>query len=57
MDRLHAQSKPPVYAISEVQITNEEGYFKEYAPKVREAIKAGGGRIIAASSKPIDTKQ
>jgi uncharacterized protein (DUF1330 family) len=52
MDRLQAQSKPPVYAISEIQMTNEDGYLKEYAPKAREAIKAGGGRIIAASNKP-----
>ena len=52
MDRLQAQGKPPVYTISEIQITNEDGYFKEYVPKVREAIKAGGGRIIASSNKP-----
>ena len=52
MDRLHAQGKPPVYAISEIQISNEDGYAKEFIPKAREAIKAGGGRIIAASNKP-----
>jgi uncharacterized protein (DUF1330 family) len=49
---LRAQSKPPVYAIAEIQITNDDGYVKEYLPKAREAIKAGGGRIIAASNKP-----
>jgi uncharacterized protein (DUF1330 family) len=49
---LHAQSKPPFYAISEIQMTNEDGYLKEYAPKAREAIKAAGGRIIAATNKP-----
>jgi uncharacterized protein (DUF1330 family) len=53
MNQLHAQSKPPVYAISELEITNQDAYFKEYVPKVREAIKAGGGRIIAASDKPV----
>jgi len=52
MDSLHAQSKPPVYAISEIQIMNEDGYFKDYIPKVREAIKGAGGRVIAASNKP-----
>lgn len=45
---LHAQVKPPVYLIGEIDVTNPDGYAKEYLPKAREIIKAHGGRLIAA---------
>jgi uncharacterized protein (DUF1330 family) len=44
---LHAQAKPPVYAVSEINVTDPDGYGKEYAPKIREVIKAHGGRLVA----------
>ena len=33
VEGLHAQAKPPVYFIGEVEVTNPEGYAKEYLPK------------------------
>ena len=45
---LHAQAKPPVYFIGEIDVTNPEGYAKEYLPKAREIIKAHGGQLVAA---------
>jgi uncharacterized protein (DUF1330 family) len=45
---LHAQSKPPVYFISETDISDPEGYAKEFLPRTMAAIKAGGGRYVAA---------
>jgi uncharacterized protein (DUF1330 family) len=51
VEALHAQANPPVYVISEIDITNQDGYMKEYVSKIRDAIKAGGGRIIAASQQ------
>jgi uncharacterized protein (DUF1330 family) len=53
MQGLHAQSKPPVYYVAEVDVMNQEGFAKEYLPKARAAIKAGGGRVVASSEKPI----
>ena len=44
---LHAQAKPPVYVVAEIDVTNPDAYGKEYAPKVREVIKAHGGRLLA----------
>ncbi len=44
---LHAQAKPPVYYVAEIDVTNEEGYAKEYVPKAQALIKASGGRLIA----------
>jgi hypothetical protein len=56
---LHAQAKPPVYYVSEVDVTNPDAYTKEYAPKAQAIIKASGGRFLAiggtaaAGAKPV----
>jgi len=44
---LHAQAKPPVYYVAEVDVADPDGYAKEYAPKARASINAAGGRVIA----------
>jgi uncharacterized protein (DUF1330 family) len=48
VESLHAQAKPPVYFVGEIEVTNPEGYAKEYLPKAREIIKAHGGQLLAA---------
>jgi uncharacterized protein (DUF1330 family) len=50
---LHAQAKPPVYYISEIDATNLDGYIKEYAPVVQASIKASGGRQLAGGQNVI----
>ena len=47
---IHAQAKPPVFVITETDITNMDRYIKEYAPKVQALIKRHGGRFLAAST-------
>ena len=44
---LHAQAKPPVYYIAEIDVTNPDAYGKEYAPKAQALIKSLGGRFLA----------
>ena len=44
---LHAQAKPPVYYVAEIDVTNPDAYAKEYAPKAQATIKAAGGRFLA----------
>jgi len=44
---LHAQAKPPIYYVAEIEVTNPEAYGKEYAPKAQAIIKAHGGRQLA----------
>jgi len=48
---IHAQAKPPVYYIAEIDIKNMDAYTKEYVPRAQAGIKAAGGRILAAGSK------
>ena len=43
---LHAQAKPPVYLVTEIDVTNPEAYGTEFAPKAQATIKADGGRFV-----------
>jgi len=58
---LNAQVKAPsVYLVTEIDVTNPEGYGKEFAPKAQASIKAAGGRLLAiggiggAGAKPLE---
>jgi uncharacterized protein (DUF1330 family) len=48
---LRAQAKPPIYYISEIDVTDVDAYMKEFVPKVRATVTAAGGRTLAASTK------
>jgi uncharacterized protein (DUF1330 family) len=48
---LHAQAKPPVYQVTEIDILDQEAYLKDYIPKAQAAIKAAGGKFLAAGGK------
>lgn len=45
---LQAQPKPPVYMIAINEVSNQEGYTKEYLPAAQKAIKDYGGVYVAA---------
>lgn len=51
IDRLHAQAKPPVYFIAEIDVKDIDAYTKEYAPLAQAIIKKHGGRLLAAGQK------
>ena len=48
---LHAQAKPPVYQVTEIEILDPEAYSKDYVPKARAAIQAAGGKFLAVGGK------
>ena len=48
---LHAQAKPPVYHILEIDVSNPDAYAKEFVPKVQALVKASGGRTLTAGGK------
>ena len=56
VESLHAQAKPPVYYIAEVDVTNPEAYKKEYVPRAVAVTKAASGRILVLGGKitPLD---
>ena len=47
-EALRGQVRPPAYLIGQIDVSDPDGYGKEYLPKAREIIKAHGGRLIAA---------
>jgi uncharacterized protein (DUF1330 family) len=47
---LHAQAKPPVFVVAEINVSNPEAYAKEYVPKAQALIKKHGGKFLAASN-------
>ena len=51
IEGLHAQAKPPVYQIVEIDMLNQEAYLNDYVPKAQAAIKAAGGKFLAAGGK------
>jgi uncharacterized protein (DUF1330 family) len=56
---LQAQGKPPVYLITEIDVTNPDAYGKEFAPKAQATIKGAGAKFVliggtaGAGAKPI----
>jgi uncharacterized protein (DUF1330 family) len=48
---LHAQAKPPVYTVTEIDVTNADAYLKEYVPVIQPIVQKGGGKQLAASLK------
>jgi uncharacterized protein (DUF1330 family) len=50
---LHAQAKPPVFTIAEIEVSNVEAYGKEYAPKAQQLIRDKGGKILVGSNNVV----
>ena len=48
VNTLHAQTKPPVYMVAINEVSNQEGYTKEYLPPAQKSIKEHGGVYVAA---------
>lgn len=46
---LHAQAKPIAYVVAEVDVTNSEGYAKEFLPLATKALSDGGSGFKAVA--------
>ena len=47
---LHAQAKPPVYMIAINEVSDPNGYAKEYVPPAQKSVKDHGGVYVAAGT-------
>ena len=45
---LHAQAKPPVYMVAINEVSDQEGYSREYVSPAQESVKDHGGEYVAA---------
>lgn len=50
---LHAQARPPAYVVGEIDVADQERYFKEYVPPAVKAIVDGGGKYIVRNGKSV----
>jgi len=51
---LHAQAMPPAYAVAEIDITNQEGFVKEFLPLATNALATGSGfKVLARGTKTV----
>jgi uncharacterized protein (DUF1330 family) len=49
---LQAQGKAPLtYFVAEIDVTDHDGFLKDYVPRAEANVKAFGGRILAATSR------
>ena len=48
---LHAQAKPVAYVIAEIDVSNQDGYAKEYLPPSSKALLDNGAKYLARGSK------
>jgi uncharacterized protein (DUF1330 family) len=50
VEGIHAQARPPAYYIAEIDVSNENIYTKDWAPKADETVKAAGGTYLVSST-------
>jgi uncharacterized protein (DUF1330 family) len=48
---LHAQAKLPAFTIAEIDVSDMDGFQKEFAPKAQKAIADNGGKALARGGK------
>src|SRR6476661_7382914 len=50
---LEAQSRPPAYVISEIEVTNPDAYAREYVPLANKALAESGQKRLVSGGKTI----
>jgi uncharacterized protein (DUF1330 family) len=48
---LHAQTRAPVYVVTEIDVTDNEAYMKEYVPRAVQTVRDAGGYWIVRGGK------
>ena len=44
---LHAAGSPPAYFVAMVNVKDQDGYVKDFLPKIQQAMKETGGEYVA----------
>ena len=50
---LQAQARLPAYVVGEIDVADQEHYFKEYVPGAVKAIVDGGGKYVVRNGKSV----
>jgi len=50
---LHAQAKPPGFVVTEADITNQDGFLKEFSPAAQKALGDSGSKTVVRGGKTV----
>jgi uncharacterized protein (DUF1330 family) len=53
---LHAQAKPPAYLIASVEVSDVNGYQKDFLPPAKKSLANAGAKYVAASGAAASSK-
>jgi len=56
VEGLRAQAKPPIYMIGNNDVSDPDGYMKEYLPLAQASLKAHGPSISRQEREPQSTE-
>jgi uncharacterized protein (DUF1330 family) len=51
---LHAQTKPRAYVVIEIDVMNQEPFFKEFVPAAVKTITEQGGKFLARGGRLVN---
>src|SRR5215510_6219970 len=51
---LHAQTKPRAYVVIEIDVLNQDAFFKEFVPVAVKTIMDQGGKFLASGGKLVN---
>ena len=51
---LHAQAKPRAYVVIEIDVVNQDAFFKEFVPVAVKTIMDQGGKFLARGGKLVN---
>jgi uncharacterized protein (DUF1330 family) len=51
---LHAQAKPRAYVVIEIDVLNQDAFFKEFVPVAVKTIMDQGGKFLARGGKLVN---
>ena len=51
---LHAQTRPPAYVVLEIDVLNQDAFFKEFVPVAVKTITDQGGKFLARGGKLVN---
>ena len=51
---LHAQARPPAYVVLEIDVVNQDAFFKEFVPVAVKTITDQGGKFLARGGKLVN---
>jgi uncharacterized protein (DUF1330 family) len=56
IETLHAQAKPPAFQITEITVTDQDAYSKEFVPVIGKVTTDAGGKFLARGGQTISVQ-